>query len=64
VEKETTGRKKADYWKKQTKRELKKKAFYMKMSIDEGCGIYTLCEIDSQKEKTYSKCIEGNSDFL
>ena len=59
-----TGRKKADYWKKQTKRELKKKAFCMKMSIDEGYKIYTLCEIDSQKEKTYSKRIEEISDFL
>lgn len=26
--------------------------------------IYTLCEIDSQKEKTYSKRIEEISDFL
>jgi hypothetical protein len=35
VEKEATGRERVGYWKKQTKRELKKKAFCMKMSIDE-----------------------------
>jgi hypothetical protein len=32
VKKEATGRKETDYWEKQTKIELKKKAFCMKMS--------------------------------
>lgn len=36
----------------------------MKMSIDEGYKIYTLCEIDSQKEKTYSKQYRRDQRFL